>query len=113
MRTVTENSRTLRFTSQGFERDPACSETGLRRLGQEHPRHPDTTALTVLVETLSAPAPAPTSHVALTDRIEMTERIVVPAARRLLGADASALLDPVWQALGATAADRPFAPAHP
>lgn len=96
-----------------IRRDPACSETGLRRLGQEHPRHPDTAALAVLVETLTAPAPAPTSHVALTERIEMTERIVVPAARRLLGADASAFLDPVWQALGATAADLPFAPAHP
>src|SRR6059036_638008 len=96
-----------------MSRDVDRTEAGLRRLGQEHPRHPDLVALTVLVEALTAPAPAPANLVALTERIELTERGLVQAARRLLGADASTFLRPVWQALAATAADLPFEPAHP
>src|SRR5881628_1676264 len=94
-----------------IRRDVDRTEAGLRRLGQEHPRHPDLVALTVLVEALTAPAPAPANLVALTERIELTERGLVQAARRLLGADASTFLRPVWQALAATAADLPFEPA--
>ena len=96
-----------------IRRDVNRTEAGLRRLGQEHPRHPDLVALTVLVEALTAPAPAPATHVALTERVELTERRLVQAARRFLGADASAFLRPVWQALAATAADLPFEPARP
>ena len=93
-------------------RDVGRTEMGLRRLGQEHPRHPDLVALTVLFEALTAPVPAAT-HVALTERIELTERELVPAARRFLGADADTFLRPVWQALAATAADLPFDAEHP
>ncbi len=93
-------------------RDLGRAEAGLRRLGQEHPRHPDLVALTALVEALTASAPAAATHVALTERIEPTERTLVPAARRFLGADADAFLRPVWQALAATAADLPFDAAH-
>lgn len=39
-------------------RDVGRTEAGLRRLGQEHPRHPDPVGLTALVEALTAPAPA-------------------------------------------------------
>jgi len=96
-----------------MSRDVERTEAGLRRLGQEHPRHPDLVALTVLVEALTAPAPPAAPHAALTERIELTERRLVPAARRFLGADADAFLRPVWQALAANAADLPFEPAHP
>src|SRR2546422_2732201 len=89
-------------------RDVERTEAGLRRLGQEHPRHPDLVALTVLVEALTAPAPAAATHAALTERIELTERRLVPAARRFLGADADAFLRPVWQVLAANAADLPL-----
>src|SRR5438094_3411457 len=96
-----------------MRRDVERTEAGLRRLGQEHPRHPDLVALTVLVEALTAPAPPAAPHAALTERIELTERRLVPAARRFLGADADAFLRPVWQALAATAADLRFEAAHP
>ncbi len=96
-----------------MSRDVGRTEAGLDRLGQEHPRHPDLVALTVLVEALTAPGPAAATHVTLTDRIDLTERRLVPGARRFLGADADAFLRPVWQALAATAADLPFEPAHP
>lgn len=94
-----------------ISRDVGRTEVGLRRLGQEHPRHPDLVALTVLFEALTAPASAAT-HVALTERIEVTERRLVPAARRFLGGDADAFLRPVWRALAATAADLRFEAAH-
>jgi len=95
-----------------ISRDVGRTETSLHRLRQEHPHHPDLVALTVLVEALTAPAP-PATHVALTERIELTERKLVAAARRFLGADADAFLRPVWQALAATAADFPFDAAYP
>jgi len=94
-------------------RDVGRAEMGLHRLGREHARHPDLAALTVLVEALTAPAPAVASHIALTERIELSERRLVPAARRFLGTDADAFLRPMWQALAATAADLPFDAAHP
>ncbi len=96
-----------------MSRDVERTEAGLHRLGQEHARHPDLVALTALVEALTAPAPPAATHVALTERIELTERKLVPAARRLLGADADTFLRPVWQALAATAADLAFEAAHP
>ncbi|MGH7325177.1 MAG: hypothetical protein ACREJ9_11095 [Candidatus Rokuibacteriota bacterium] len=96
-----------------MSRDVERTEAGLHRLGQEHRRHPDLVALTALVEALTAPAPPAATHVALTERIELTERKLVPAARRFLGADADTFLRPVWQALAATAADLAFEAAHP
>ncbi len=94
-------------------RDVGRAEMGLHRLGHEHARHPDLAALTVLVEALTAPAPAVACNIALTDRIEPIERRLVPAARRFLGTDADAFLRPVWQALAATAAGLAFDAAHP
>ncbi|MGH3118962.1 MAG: hypothetical protein ACRDQ2_17985, partial [Gaiellales bacterium] len=96
-----------------MSRDVERVEAGLHRLGQEHPRHPDMVALTMLLEALTAPAPAPTTHLELTERIELTERRLVPAARRFLGPDADIFLRPVWQALAATAAHLAFDAAHP
>lgn len=76
-----------------ISRDVGRTEAGLHRLGQEHARHPDLGALTVLVEALTPPVPAAATHAAL------TERTLVPATRRFLGTDADAFLRPVWQAL--------------
>src|SRR5437867_10424713 len=65
-----------------MSRDVERTEAGLRRLAQEHPRHPDLVALSVLVAALTAPAPpaAPPAapHAALTERVELTERRLVP-----------------------------------
>jgi hypothetical protein len=96
-----------------MRRDGERAAAGLRRLGQEHPRHPDLPALTVLVEALPSPGPAAATHATLAQRIEETERRLVPAARRLLGTGADAFLRPTWQALAAAAAGLSFAPAHP
>jgi hypothetical protein len=94
-------------------RDVERIEVGLRRLAQEHPRHPDLGPLTALAEALPAAGAVPTTHAGLIERIEMTERRLAPAARRFLGGDASAFLRPVWQALAVAAADLPFALGHP
>jgi hypothetical protein len=67
----------------------------------------------VLVAALTAPGHPDATHVALTEHIDLTERTLVPTPRRFLGADADALLRPVWQALAATAADLRFDAAHP
>jgi hypothetical protein len=96
-----------------IDRDVGRSEMGLHRLGQEHARHPDLEALTVLVEALTPSVPAAATHVVLTERIELAERRLVPAARRFLGTDADAFLRPAWQALAATAAGLRFDAAHP
>jgi hypothetical protein len=122
-------------------RDVVRAETGLRRLHQEHPGHVDLGVLTVLVDALTARLPAsathatasathatasaaraaasttcaaaPVNHATLTERIEATERALVPGAWRFLGKDAAAFLRPVWQALAATAGHLQFDPAHP
>ncbi len=96
-----------------MRRDGDRAAAGLRQLGQEHPHHPDLAALTVLVEALPTPLLATATHLTLTKHIEETERQLVPAARRLLGADADAFLRPMWQVLAATATDLTFAPTHP
>ncbi|HSF01933.1 MAG TPA: hypothetical protein VLA62_02905 [Solirubrobacterales bacterium] len=94
-------------------RDVARAEKGLRRLSQEHPGHVDLAALAMLIDTLTARLPASVDHAALTERIEATERALVPAARRFLGVDAGAFLRPLWRSLAETAANLPFDPAHP
>lgn len=93
--------------------DVGRAGAGVRRLAHEHPFHPDLIALAVLVETLSAPAPAAATHVALSERIELTERSLVPAARRFLGADSDAFLTPTWQMLAVAATDLPFDATRP
>jgi hypothetical protein len=93
--------------------DVERAEISLHRLVREHARHPDVAALTILVEALTAPASPAASPGALTERIELIERQLIPAARRFLGADADAYLRPMWQALAATAVDLPFDAAHP
>ncbi len=94
-------------------RDVDRAETGLRRLRQEHRGHVDLSALTVLVDALTARPPASATHAALTESIEATERTLVPAARRFLGKDAAGFLRPLWQTLAAMAVHLPFDPAHP
>jgi hypothetical protein len=89
-------------------RDVGRAEMGLHRLGREHSRHPDLVALTVLVEALTAPAPPAATHVALSEHIELTEHRLVPAARRFLGAEADAFLEPIWQMLAVAATGLPF-----
>lgn len=86
---------------------------GLAHLRAEHPAHPDLPALTLLVDGLRAPPPSPATHATLTARVETVERAVAPAARRLLGTDATAFLRPLWQTLAAMAASLPFDDAHP
>jgi hypothetical protein len=51
--------------------------------------------------------------VALSERIELIARTLVPAARRFLGADADAFLRPTWQLMAVTATDLPFDVAQP
>lgn len=50
---------------------------------------------------------------ALSERIELTERRLVPTAHRFLGADSDAFLRPMWQTLAVTANGLPFDAAHP
>jgi hypothetical protein len=96
-----------------MRRDRERAAVGLRRLGQEHPRHLDLAALTVLVEALPTPLLATATHLTLTQHIEEAEQRLVPAARRFLGPDADAFLRPMWQALAATATGLTFAATHP
>jgi hypothetical protein len=94
-------------------RDPGRVETGLARLGSEHPAHPDLPALTLLADALQAPRPAPPTHATLTARIEAMERRLAPVGRRFLGVEAATFLRPLWQTLAATAATLPFDDIHP
>ena len=89
-------------------RDLGGAHSRLALLRQEHPTHPDLPALSRLADALEAPPPSPASHATLTASIEAMERTVIPAARRLLGADAVIFLRPLWQALTAAAAGLPF-----
>jgi len=94
----------------GRDRDRA--ETGLERLQDEHPFHPDLPALAVLVAALNSPPPSPTTHASATAGIEALQQVLAPAARLLLGADAAAFLQPSWQTLAAAAASLPFNEVH-
>ncbi len=94
-------------------RDVARAEKGLRRLRHEHPGHVDLAALAVLVDALTARPPASADHAALTERIEVAERALVPAAWRFLGKDAGAFLHPQWRSLAESAVRLRFDPAHP
>ena len=93
-------------------RDRGRAESGLQRLNDEYPLHPDLPALALLVAALDFPSGAPTTHATLTADIEAVHALG-PAARRLLGEDAAMFLQPLWQALAATAASLPFDEAHP
>jgi hypothetical protein len=94
-------------------RDVDRAQTGLRRLRQEHPGHVDLAALTALVEALVARPPVSLTHATLTERIEATERTLVPAARRFLGRAVTAFLRPLWQTLAGAASPLRFDPDHP
>jgi hypothetical protein len=96
-----------------INRDVGCTEAGLRRLGQEHPHHPDLATLAVLSEALTARGPGAATHVALSEHIDLTEHRLVPAARRFLAADSDAFLRPMWQMLAVAATGLPFDAAHP
>ncbi|MBI4409075.1 MAG: hypothetical protein HY561_05175 [Gemmatimonadetes bacterium] len=94
-------------------RDRVGAETGLERLRDEHPVHPDLPALALLVAAMNSRPPSPATHVTVTAGIEAVQQGLAPAARRLLGEDAATFLQPFWQALAATAASLPFDEAHP
>ena len=94
-------------------RDPDRAATGLARLRDEHPTHPDLPALILLADSLHARPLAPTTHATVTASVEAMERDLTPAARRFLGSDAATFLRPLWQTLAATAASLPFDETHP
>jgi hypothetical protein len=94
-------------------RDHGRAETGLERLRDEHPHHPDLTTLALLIAALNPPPPAPASHASLTAGIEAVDSGLAPAARRVLGQAAAIFVEPSWQALAMAAADLPFDEAFP
>ncbi len=94
-------------------RDRGRAETGLQRLEDEYPFHPDLPALALLVAALNSPSASPTTHATLTTDIEAMQHALAPAARRLLGEDAATFLQPLWQAMAAKAASLPFDEAYP
>lgn len=94
-------------------RDRDRAESRLERLRDEHPMHPDLPALALLVAALSSPPASPATHATVTAGIEELRQRLAPAARRLLGEDAGAFLQPSWQVLATTAAGLSFAEAHP
>jgi hypothetical protein len=72
------------------------ARTGLDRLRQENPDHPDLAAFERLVRSMAEGPPLPSrGHGPLIERLAA----LVPAANRLLGAGARAFLLPWWQAL--------------
>src|SRR3972149_6095805 len=89
-------------------RDLGRAETGLERLREEHPSHPDLPALALLVSALNSPSPSPTTPASVTAGIEALQQAVAPTAQRVLGEDAAAFLQPSWQALPPTTASLPF-----
>jgi hypothetical protein len=94
-------------------RDRGRAETGLERLRDEHPFHPDLPALALLVAALHSPPVSPITHATMTSDIEAVRQSLAPAAYRLLGEDGTIFLQRSWEALGAAAADLPFDEAHP
>lgn len=72
------------------------ARTGLDRLRQENPDHPDLAAFERLVRSMAeGPAPPSRGHGPLIESLAA----LVPAANRLLGVGARAFLLPWWQAL--------------
>ena len=94
-------------------RDADRAATGLARLREDHPSHPDLPALTLLAENLLAPFPTLATHGAVTASVETMERELTPAARRFLGAASTTLLRPLWQALATTATALLFDDTYP
>lgn len=94
-------------------RDAARATRAIARLGDEHPRHPDLLALTLLADALPKWSSSPRAPAALMARVEAVERELAPAARRLLGTGAASFLAPVWRALAEAAAGLPFDDANP
>ena len=96
-----------------ISRNIGRTDTALRRLTREHPRHPDLMALSALVEVLTALGPTARNHEAVAERIELIEHRLLPTARRFFGSNADVVLRPVWQALATSAAGLPFDLANP
>lgn len=94
-------------------RDRRRAETGLDRLRDEHPLHPDLPALALLMKALGSSPASPASPTTMTADIEELRHRLAPAARRLLGEGAAAFLEPSWQALARQAADLAFDEAYP
>jgi hypothetical protein len=94
-------------------RDPEGAASGLGRLQEEHPAHPDLPVLAVLTETLRAGPPLPATHVGVSAWADAMERTIVPAARRFLGKDAAVFLRPLWERAASMMAGRSFDGAHP
>jgi len=86
-----------------LERSPAGAEDALDRLREESPEHPDLGAFDRLVQSLRAGPPAPPGAEQLGPMIENLAALA-PAAERLLGRGATALLLRWWQALARTEA---------
>ena len=93
--------------------DRGRAETGLERLRDEHPFHPDLPALALLVAALHSPPPSPATHVTITAEIEAVRQSLTPVAYRLLGENGTTLLRRSWEALAAVAVGLPFDKAYP
>ncbi len=93
--------------------DRGRAEVALERLRDEHPFHPDLPALALLVAALHSSPRSPTTHATMTADIEAVRQSLAPAAHRLLEKDGTTFLQPVWEALAATAAGLSFDEAHP
>ena len=93
--------------------DPDGAAARLSTLKREHPAHPDLPALALLIESLRASPPSPASHATLTAALDHVDRTLAPAARRLLGRDAAAFLQPLWYMLAVTASPLRFDETYP
>jgi hypothetical protein len=94
-------------------RDPEAAAVRLALLRREHPAHPDLPALALMTDALRSSPPLPASHATLTVALENIDRMLLPAAQRLLGRDTAAFLGPLWQTLAAAAARMPFDERYP
>jgi hypothetical protein len=86
---------------------------GLAALRHEHPTHPDLPALARLIESLRASPPSPVSHATVIGVVDEVDRMLVPAAQRLLGRDAVAFLRPIWRMLATAASPLSFDETYP
>ena len=86
---------------------------GLAALRHEHPTHPDLPALALLIESLRSSPPSPVSHATVIAVVDEVDRMLVPAALRLLGRDAVAFLQPQWRMLATAASHLSFDETNP
>ena len=93
--------------------DRGRAETGLERLRDGHPLHPDLPALALLAAALHLPLASPITHATMTSDVEALRQSLAPAALRLLGQACTVFLQPLWETLAVGAASLPFDEAHP